>query len=125
VPTDVAMHEPDTWVVSLESQDDETCSWQKSSITTSRVVEVERWIGSGIRGTSSLSQDEEIVTVQMERVRQWNGRFDDNVNPLLWLRKLNKQVAAEGGKGLVLPDVQESWLVVLGEERCATEVPLV
>lgn len=119
----MAMHEPNTRVVGLKGQDDPTSSGHKSSVTARRITQsqVDTWVIS----SKSFCQDEEIVTVQMEGMRQWDWRLNDNIDPLLWLGKLNEESTAFGWESLVFPDGEERWIVVFGHEGCSTDVPFV
>lgn len=121
MPSDMTMHEPDTGVICLKSQHNVSSSGHKRRITTGRVVQQQR--GAWIISSTSLSQDEEIVTVQMERVGQWNWRLDDNVNPLFGLCERNEECTAIGGETGVLHDGEKSGVVVLGHEGCAADIP--
>lgn len=123
MPSNMAMHKPNTRIIRLKSQDNPTSSRHKSSVTTRGISQSQgnRWVIS----SKSLSQDEEIVTVQMEGMWQWDWRLDNNVDPLLWLRKLDEESTAFGWESLVFPDGEEGWIVVFGHEGCSTDVPFV
>jgi len=86
VPTNMAVHEPDTGVVSEEGNDKMTAlssgavTRHESNVTTGRVVEVE----SGATAVVAVSccENVEVVTVQMDRVTKRNRGLDDDVDPL-------------------------------------------
>jgi hypothetical protein len=63
MPSDMAMHQPDTWIVSLESKDNVTGGWKERSISSRRVGQVQ--YDGAIITSETLSQDVEIVTCYM------------------------------------------------------------
>jgi hypothetical protein len=63
VPSNMAMHEPDTWVVGLEGENDETSSGQQGSVSPGRIGHVQ--YDRAIIASGAFSQDEEIVTWEM------------------------------------------------------------
>lgn len=96
MPEDMAMHKPSTRVVGLET--DNGVSWlscthrvnggsgtvEENSVTSHRVVEIERWdISIGKSFVVRLSKDSEVMAVKMHRVRRDESVLDDPVNPLV------------------------------------------
>ena len=100
MPADVAVHEPGTRVVHDESKHEPATFREESSIATARVVEAKS-VGGAVEGAGAGAQDPEVVTVEMDRVRQ-EGRasfLDDPVGP--------------GGVGTVkFVEVELAWEVV-------------
>lgn len=67
VVTYMAMKQPDTRVVSRESEHQETRGGKHSNISTRRVGEVQL-VDTSISGSSLLAKDVKVVTVEMDRV---------------------------------------------------------
>ena len=88
MPSNVAVHEPCTWVIGLERDDEVSRRWKHGSVSTRRIVGSQSDSGR-IVGSRALSNDEEIVTVEMNWVRNCLCGLDDEVNPFICGRKLN------------------------------------
>ena len=128
MPANVAMHEPDTWVVGLESEDQVAASavdwveWHERNVTARWVVGVED--NRAVVGSLALSQDEEVVTVKMDRVRQWDWRLNDDIDPFAKIWHFNGKVARVGWDGAVVVDGLQSWVIPLSSEGRAIQSPL-
>lgn len=91
---DIATYHPGTWVVSIERKSEPATTWKDGGVTTWRRGEVEprngrRWV----EGAGTSSKDEEVVTVEMDRVR-WRRDvrklLDDPVVPLALVRDVDE-----------------------------------
>ena len=89
VPDQVAMHNPGTWVVSLETDDSPagnkglraTSTEEESSVSSNGVVEVKLTNHVGRENTTALSEDGEVVPVKMHWVRCLEVVLDHEVDP--------------------------------------------
>lgn len=109
MPTDVAMHEPDTRVVGEEGEDEVTtlASWaitgHEGDITTGRVDQVE--LDGGVIGSVTSGKNVEIVTVKMDGVAKWNSGLDNDVDPFAKVGDFDGEVARVVGNGVIVVDV--------------------
>lgn len=121
MPSDVAVHEPDAWVVAEKRQQHETVTRQHTGVTPRRVEEVGDGVGSVVRPTA-LCQDVEVMTVQVDGVRERLHRLNDDVRP---------DVEVWDGDGVgrfvqdlyAIDDLQGGRVVPRGEESRAIKVP--
>lgn len=72
MPRNMAMHDPETRVVSRESDEEVAASGESGSVATRRVDEGET-VGGAVPDTSAFSYDVEIVTVEMDGVGKGDG----------------------------------------------------
>jgi hypothetical protein len=86
----MAVHEPGARVVRLKSKDEVAFRWESSSITTNRIIGFQKRGIAGPLCVFRLGEDVEVVTVQVDWMRE--GRrcdvcvlLDYPVLPLLWL----------------------------------------
>jgi len=128
VPSDMAMHQPSTWVVGLEADDSVTrVTWKATSqkhgsITTRWVDKVEKTGVTGGEDAGTLAEKREIVAVQMDGMADWQGVLDDKVDPLD--RCLGQDHGVADELGLVLGDRLERWLGPVDiDETIAVEEP--
>lgn len=120
VPTDVAVHQPSSWVVGLESNDQVTGSWKHGDITSWRVGGGE---SSGGRVSSGiLCEDIEVVTVEMDWMWDGLGSLDDEVDPFIGSVELN-DVGVGGVAGVSLVDLEKSWVGPFDFEGGTGHVP--
>lgn len=124
----MAMQKPNTRVRGLESQDKVTrlalgrVSGHDGGITTRWVLEVKR---DRVRvGAEALREDQEIVTVKMDGMGQWDGSLDDDVDPFVELWHFNGEVSGGGWDRAILVDLLEGWVLPLGVEGRAGQSPL-
>lgn len=128
VPTNMAVHEPNTRVIGEEGNDEmtalssRTVTRHERYITTRRVVKVDR--GATAIVAVSCCEDVEVVTVQMDGVAEWDGRLDDDVDPLSE-RCGDSEIARVRRNGVVVDDAVESCVTPVGLEGGAVEVPAV
>jgi hypothetical protein len=80
----VAMKNPDTRVIGLECNHHVSFARKHSNITASRVTPLGLSIGiGGVKGTVTLDDDVEIVTMKMDRMGKTDTNFlNDKVVPL-------------------------------------------
>lgn len=121
MPADVAVHEPGTRVVGLEGHDEVAGGGKHSSISSGRVGGVEG-DGAGV-GAGALSQDEEVVTVKVDGVRDGQSGLDDEVDPLVCLGELDNSIIGLPAGGAV-DDLEERRVGPVDEHGGAVEVPL-
>lgn len=122
VPGNVAVHQPHTWVVSRPAEDEVAVSRKVGNITTGRVVGNKSGVGGSV-GTGAGSQDEEIVTVKMDRVSNTDLGLDDQELP---------DVAGAHGDdslggielGIAINDLKESWAGPVNKHGGAVDVPV-
>jgi len=89
MPDNMAMHEPGTWVIGLESNDRPAgahCCWvasteKKGSVSSDWVGEVELSNHVGCEHTTTLAEESEIVAVKVHRVRGDEVVLDHKVGP--------------------------------------------
>lgn len=106
VPGDMAMHDPDTRVVGFEPNRDISFGREERDVTTWWVVVVEGTIGQMCRRvrTVLLSENDEVVAVQMHRMGEFEKGFgfhsfvnrravhrDDQIDPVIYLMVLGNQ----------------------------------
>ena len=90
VPDDVAMHDPGTWIVSLETNDGPArceCNWgtetsEQSSVSSNGVIEIKLANHTSGEDTSALAKHREVVTVKMHWVRCLEVVLDNEVYPV-------------------------------------------
>lgn len=117
MPRDMAMHDPQTWIVRPESNGDITRERKQGNITTWRVIIVKHTIGQVFGRIASilLGQDHEVMAVQMHWMRGLNKSFgflspvksltahrDDHVDPVVLLVVFGHQTVFFGVPGVVM-----------------------
>lgn len=117
----MAVHQPCTWVISLEGNHQPPSCRHIRSISTWWVEHVKLLITIG---ALSGSQDKEIMPVKMDGVVERNCGLDDDVDPLAHVRKIQDQIPAVCRSGVVRDNANECWVFVLGVKGRAGEVPL-
>ena len=127
-PANVAVHEPNTWVGGVEGDNEETrrvgrgVGWHNGNITARWVVKLER---GGVRvSTKALREDQEVVTVKMDRMGKWDHALDDHVHPLAEVGHLDGKVARGIWNGAVVDDALEGRVLPLRVEGGARQSPL-
>lgn len=79
-------HDPDSRIISVESEDEEaalaggTVAGKERDVATRGVAEVQ--LDAAVIGAVASCQNVEIVAVEMDGVAERDGRFDDDVDPL-------------------------------------------
>lgn len=122
------MHEPDTWVGGVECNNKVTrgtsgrVSWHDSDITTWRVVKVKR--DTWVVDTSTLCEDQEVVTVKMDWVWQRNLGLNDNVYPFAKIWHFDHWVASVLWNRAVIKDGFKRWRLPVLVKGRARERPL-
>jgi hypothetical protein len=129
VPGNVAMHEPGTRVVSLETDDcvasGETRTsrtLQHDSVTTGRVDEVEGADQVTGEGTSAGAENRHIVAVNVQRMRGKELVLDDEVDPGVGLVEDDR--VADEAVGATISQRLESRLGVVDIDDGVVDVPL-
>jgi hypothetical protein len=123
VPANMAMGQPHAGVVGDEREHQPAGGGQERGIATGRVGEVEG--RRRVEGAESFGEDPEVVAVEMDRVRERDGRLDDDVDHLLGGGELDEQGAGVCRQRVAFLDVEKRRVVVLGHEGVAIEIPLV
>lgn len=128
----MAVQQPNTGVVSRESEHQETCCGQHGHISARRVGEVQL-VGASVGGSRLLAQDVEVMTVKVNRVRlctrsvfllrvsaagseTYNAdlRLDNKVNPLVGLVE-DVDLLLRGPSVVVLDDLLQGCVSVSSE----------
>lgn len=117
----MAVHEPGTRVVGLESEHQVSTTRKHGHITTRGVGRVEGRGGVGI-STGSLGEDEEVVAVEMDWVRNGVGGLDDEVGPLVGSGELD-DTGLVGPVGFAVVDLEKRGIGPFNGHGGAAEVP--
>jgi len=80
VEWDVAMHQPGTWVVTWESNDEVSASVHGVGIADDGVIEI---VSNSLTATSTCTNDPEVVAVKMDWMWQGSVILDQPVGPCL------------------------------------------
>lgn len=91
------MQEPGSWIVLLECNGEETITWERCNVTAGWVDEIPL-NGIDIEDGSLLSDDPEVVSVQMDRV-------SDSVSLLAWRILVKPSPVNLPNTGVVLNNV--------------------
>jgi tRNA A58 N-methylase Trm61 len=62
------------------------------------------------------------MTVEMDGMRERNWRFDDDVDHLVRIRNLNKQISTEIRYGVILKDIKQSWRAISKVETHVSKI---
>jgi len=86
VPCDVAVHQPRARVIGRESKSQPSERWESGGVTTGGVGEGQVLSERVVPCTEALTEDVEVVTVEMDWVRRWGTLtsldvLDDPVDP--------------------------------------------
>lgn len=128
MPRDVAMHEPGSWVVSLEANDGisgrlarASTTLQHDSVAAHGVREVQRACLSRAEVALALTKDGHIMAVDVHRMGDKELVLDDEINPLVLLCEgdsIADGVVRSSGQGL------EGWVVEIDVNDSIVEKPL-
>ena len=123
------MHEPGARVASLVTNN-EVATFVGNGVGGHQ-SDITSWWVDGVEGnaavveTVTLAEDHEIVSVEMDRVGQRNGRLDDKVDPFTEVGDLDGQTTRVRWDGVEVDDIVESWVTPLRHEGGAGESPFV
>lgn len=120
MPSDVAVHDPGTWVVGDESNGSPTVLGKHDNVTT-------RGVGGGkgavVIGTGTCADDPEVVTVKVEGVSLSKVGLDEHGDPDVGVGQ-SPDVLSIGPRGVALGDSHDGGVVPLGNKRLAVHGPL-
>lgn len=128
VPADVAVHQPSTGIVDLETNDEVAAhargiAGHHRRVTARRVLGVED--NARVELTTTRSENEKVVAVEMNGVWQWNHALDDDVDPLAPFGSLEHEVAAVGWDSVVLIHGEQSGVCGMTLEGGTAQEPSV
>lgn len=109
--TNVAVHEPDTWVVGLECDDHPPSSGEGCNVTSGGIFEVQlRHISGGEDllnvGSVCLAKNGEFMSVKMDWMRNTSQVLDHPIVPLLSQELVERSKIARAITGLLGPNLR-------------------
>lgn len=119
MPPNVTMHEPHAGVIVEKRNHEVSARRQHSSISARRVLQVQGDVGRV--GAEALGEDVEVEAVQVDGVRDVEGRFDGDVGPRVGLGEVDHGVGAVEGVALV--DFEERRVRPVDDHGGAVEEP--
>lgn len=93
----MAVHQPDTWVVGVESDNEVSGTGQHGDVAAGCVDGLQR--DGGVVGARGLGEDPEVVAVEVDGVGEADGVLDDEVHPDIGLVEVDDVLL--GGEGVV------------------------